>query len=500
MADETNRGGDTEANGRPNDGEAADELFLFDNESAQRTRDEDVDIDLNDLLGASASDDVTNPNIHMGIQREGITLEGAPRDDSIETAGASADASSGDALATGTGAGTASGDAGEQATADVVGTALSGAAASAVPQPETLVEERPDVARVAGEGVGGAALEGASIPNIESADATATSPGAATGDEENLTVQSVEEPNRAPDSISLSNTSFGENAAGAVVGTLSATDPDGNGPFTYEVNDARFEVVELNGNVQLKLKPGVSFDHEATPQVDLVITVTDEGGLSHEQGFTLTVGDENEAPTDISLSNASVAENAAGAVVGTLSTTDVDAGDTHSYAVDDARFEVVGGELKLKAGVSLDHEAADSVDVVVTTTDSGGATYSETFSIAVGDVNEAPTDIALSNSSVAENTAGAVVGTLSTTDVDAGDTHSYAVDDARFEVVGGELKLKAGVSLDHEAADSVDVVVTTTDSGGATYSETFSIAVGDVNEGPTDIALSNASVAENAAG
>ncbi|MBL4864639.1 MAG: cadherin-like domain-containing protein, partial [Rhodobiaceae bacterium] len=111
-------------------------------------------------------------------------------------------------------------------------------------------------------------------------------------------------------------------------------------------------------------------------------------------------------------------------------------------------------------------------------------TYSETFSIAFGDVNEGPTDIALSNASVAENAAGAVVGTLSTTDVDAGDSHTYAVDDARFEVVGGELKLKAGVSLDHEAADSVDVTVTTTDSGGATYSETFSIAVGDVNEGP----------------
>ncbi|MCR9243344.1 MAG: cadherin-like domain-containing protein, partial [Rhodobiaceae bacterium] len=205
----------------------------------------------------------------------------------------------------------------------------------------------------------------------------------------------------------------------------------------------------------------------------------------YSETFTIAVGDVNEGPSDIALSNSSVDENTAGAVVGSLSTTDVDAGDSHTYAVDDARFEVVGGDLKLKDGVSLDHETESSVAVEVTTTDASGATYSETFTIAVGDVNEGPSDIALSNSSVDENAAGAVVGSLSTTDVDAGDSHTYAVDDARFEVVGGDLKLKDGVSLDHETESSVAVEVTTTDASGATYSETFTIAVGDVNEGPS---------------
>ncbi len=302
--------------------------------------------------------------------------------------------------------------------------------------------------------------------------------------------------NEGPSDIALSNSSVDENAAGAVVGTLSTTDVDAGDSHTYAVDDARFEVV----GGQLKLKDGVSLNHEAEASVDVEVTTTDSGGATYSETFTIAVGDVNEGPSDIALSNSSVDENAAGAVVGTLSTTDVDDGDTHTYAVDDARFEVVGGQLKLKDGVSLNHEAEASVDVEVTTTDSGGATYSETFTIAVGDVNEGPSDIALSNSSVDENAAGAVVGTLSTTDVDAGDTHTYAVDDARFEVVGGQLKLKDGVSLNHEAEASVDVEVTTTDAAGATYSETFTIAVGDVNEGPTDISLSNTSVDENAAG
>ena len=79
-----------------------------------------------------------------------------------------------------------------------------------------------------------------------------------------------------------------------------------------------------------------------------------------------------------------------GALVGTLTTVDPNAGDTHTYKVDDSRFDVVGGQLKLKSGDSLDFEDESSVVVNVTTTDKGGLSYSESFTIKVKDVNEAP--------------------------------------------------------------------------------------------------------------
>ncbi|MFN3260340.1 MAG: PA14 domain-containing protein, partial [Pikeienuella sp.] len=78
--------------------------------------------------------------------------------------------------------------------------------------------------------------------------------------------------------------------------------------------------------------------------------------------------------------------------------------------------------------------------------------------------------------------AGAVIGTVTVADPDAGDAHTLSVSDARFEIVGGQLKLKDGVSLDHEAEPSVSVTVTATDSGGKTVSETVEIAIGDVAE------------------
>ena len=299
--------------------------------------------------------------------------------------------------------------------------------------------------------------------------------------------------NEAPTAIRLDNVTTAENSAGAVIGNLSTADVDDGDSHSYSVSDTRFEVVDA----QLKLKDGVSLDHESG-NVTVTVTATDSGNLTTSQAFTIDVGDVNEAPTAIALDNASVVENSAGAVIGTLSTTDVDDGDSHSYSVSDTRFEVVDGQLKLKDGVSLDHEAGD-VTVTVTATDSGDLTTSQAFTIDVGDVNEAPTAIALDNSSVAENSAGAIIGTLSTTDVDDGDSHSYSVSDTRFEVVDGQLKLKDGVSLNHESGD-VTVTVTATDSSSLATSQDFTIAVGDVNEAPTAIALDNSSVVENSAG
>jgi hypothetical protein len=287
--------------------------------------------------------------------------------------------------------------------------------------------------------------------------------------------------NRAPTDINLSNASINENAAGGVVGTLSTVDPDASNTHSYTVSDNRFEVV----NGQLKLKSGVSLDYESASSVQVKITTTDQGGLGYSEDFAIAIKNVNEVPTDISLSNLTVNENASGAVIGKLSTIDPDAGNTHGYTVSDSRFEVVNGELKLKSGVSLDFESQGSVQVKVATTDQGGLGYSESFSIAVKDVNESPTKISLSNLLVDESEDGALIGKLSTSDPDAGDSHQYSVDDQRFEVVGGQLWLKEGVSFDHETDPTVTVKVTSTDLGGKSVINSFVIGVTDLNEAPS---------------
>ena len=290
----------------------------------------------------------------------------------------------------------------------------------------------------------------------------------------------VNDVNEGPSGVSLSNTTIDENDAGAVVGTVSAVDPDDGDSLTYTVSDDRFEIV---GN-ELRLKDGVSLDHETAETIDVTVTATDQGGLESSQAFTINVDDVNEGPSGVSLSNTTIDENDAGAVVGTVSAVDPDDGDSLTYTVSDDRFEIVGNELRLKDGVSLDHETAETIDVTVTATDQGGLESSQAFTINVDDVNEGPSGVSLSNTTIDENDAGAVVGTVSAVDPDDGDSLTYTVSDDRFEIVGNELRLKDGVSLDHEAAETIDVTVTATDQGGLESSQAFTINVDDVNEGP----------------
>ncbi|MEM6694915.1 MAG: carbohydrate-binding domain-containing protein [Pseudomonadota bacterium] len=312
---------------------------------------------------------------------------------------------------------------------------------------------------------------------------------------ETFTVK-VEDLNEGPTAVSLDGSSVAENAAGAVVGTLSGVDPDDGDTLTYSVSDDRFEVVD--GAV--KLKDGVALDHEAESEIALEVTATDKAGATLTEQFTVTVEDLNEGPSAVSLDGNFVAENASGAVIGTLSGVDPDDGDTLTYTVSDDRFEVVDGAVKLKDGVALDHEAEAEIALEVTATDQSGASLSETFTVKVEDLNEGPTAVSLDRSSVAENAAGAVIGTLSGVDPDHGDTLTYTLSDDRFEVVDGAVKLKDGVALDHEAESEIALKVTATDQSGATLTETFTVTVEDLNEGPTAVSLDGSAVAENAAG
>ena len=81
----------------------------------------------------------------------------------------------------------------------------------------------------------------------------------------------------------------------------------------------------------------------------------------------------------------------------------------------------------------------------------------------------------MSSSSVDENIdAGSTVATLSTTDEDASDTHTYSLvsgtgdtDNAAFTIEGSELKINS--SPDYETKSNYSVRIKTTDSGGLSY-------------------------------
>ncbi len=223
-------------------------------------------------------------------------------------------------------------------------------------------------------------------------------------------------------------------------------------------------------------------------------TITAENPTVSED-WTITVLEENTTPTDITLSESAIDENnAENDVVGELSTTDENIGDTYTYSLvagdgdtDNASFSISGNNL-LAIDI-LDFETKDAYSIRLETNDNRGGTFEKAFAISVNDANDAPSAIEITNTSVDENeTPNVLIGDLSSTDQDSGDTHTYSLvsgtgddDNASFTIESNSLL--AIESFDFEAQSSYSVLVRSTDSEGGEFDQAFTIDVHNVNEG-----------------
>jgi hypothetical protein len=137
-------------------------------------------------------------------------------------------------------------------------------------------------------------------------------------------------------------------------------------------------------------------------------------------------------------------------------------------------------------GVSVPHSLPGDYPI----TCSGGADNNYDFTyvpgtLSVTAVNNPPTDITLSNSSVDENQpVGTLVGSLTATDPDPGDTHTFTfcggADDASFQLSGNNLLTNA--VFDYETKASYDICIRADDGHGGTLDKPFTITVNNLPE------------------
>lgn len=195
----------------------------------------------------------------------------------------------------------------------------------------------------------------------------------------------------------------------------------------------------------------------------------------------------------MALTGGKITENAAaGTVLGTLAGTDKDTGSILAYSlIDDAggRFMVdaTTGIVTVKAGAVLDFETTPKLSLTARVTDPGGLTLDKSFTVVLGNMNEAPTTLTLSGGTVQENSAGGTaVGTLAGTDPDAGATFTYALMDNagnRFVVDAktGLVTVRAGAIIDYEATPTLTLRARVRDQGGLTFDKSFTVNVGNVS-------------------
>lgn len=248
------------------------------------------------------------------------------------------------------------------------------------------------------------------------------------------------------------------------------------------------------------------------------VVASDEGGIQLSCGAagTITFGDGstlrftrlerietvavepepgNQAPGSLTLTADAVAEGVAdGTVVGSVTATDPDVGDTLTYALtDDAdgRFAIDPdtGVITVADGARLDYESAARHEISVSVTDAGGLRATGTFAIDVADINDAPQVADLSSAKVIESAPdGTVVGSVIANDPDVGDMLTYALtDDAdgRFAIDpdSGVITVADTARLVHASDAQHTITVRVTDAGGLVDEASYAIEVALDNSG-----------------
>jgi len=318
----------------------------------------------------------------------------------------------------------------------------------------------------------------------------------------------VTDVNEAPTAVALTNTtaSLPENTSTSSrikVADIAISD-DALGSNTISLLGADAAAFEVDGTT-VYLKAGTSLNYEAKAAYAVTVSVSDaalSGSSPVSTGYSLSIKDVNEAPTAVALTNvtASLAENSS--TTSRIKVADIaisdDALGTNSISLsgaDAAAFEVEGTVLYLKASTSLNYETKTPYAVTVSVLDStigGSIAWSTGYSLAVTDVNEAPTALSLSATAFNENIpAGSLVASLSSSDPDTSpQSFSYALvggagdtDNLAFFLIGNQLHITR--TPDYEVKSSYGIRLKATDQGGLSFERHVQLAVNDLPDSPS---------------
>ncbi len=320
---------------------------------------------------------------------------------------------------------------------------------------------------------GSLSADGIALVTITAVDDAAVVSGTTTG-----AVTEGDEGDRAATatgSITISDVDAGDNPSFADVAATAGDNAYGSfsltaGEWTYTLDQSAVQ----------------NLDDGDTVTDTITFTATDDT----EQQVTVTItGTDDEAEVSGSFTG-SLSERlgASGSVSGTLTITDVDEDDAPTFAAvtptrgDNGygRFELSGTTwtYTLDGGAIEGQGVGSSLSDSFTFTATDGST--QRVSVDIVGANDQPSAPKLISSGVNEDEKGAFVGTLSATDPD-GDAVTFAVDDARFKIVGNKLYLADDVSFDFEETQNFSIKITALDGGKGT-SGFVDITINDLPE------------------
>ena len=294
-----------------------------------------------------------------------------------------------------------------------------------------------------------------------------------------LFVPGVAEANNAPtvtstiSEVKVPNSGFTE-----VIGHDYFSDPDGDS-LTYTASSADTNVAEINIDATFTTKAWVLGN--GVGQTTATLTVTDPGGLTASQTFTLTVVPQNNsAPTAVgTIPDQKVIVNRTTPRTVDMSryfSDDNGAADTLTYSATSSDTTAATVSISAET-LSLTATAAGTATVTVTATDLSDATATQTFSVTAGD-NNAPTGSTIPIQGVSGNQSFSLNLNDYFSDAD-GDPLTYTASStytavANVSTTGNTLVIPGSSTL-----GTATISVTAADPDGASASGSFAFFRGE---------------------
>ncbi|MEM9431077.1 MAG: hypothetical protein AAGA32_16485, partial [Pseudomonadota bacterium] len=315
--------------------------------------------------------------------------------------------------------------------------------------------------------------------------------------------------------------------SGANVATLQVSDADANDVHTYTLVSDPSGLFEIVGN-EVRVRAGASIDFETDPSVDLTVRVTDISGNTHDEILTISIQDYEGSYASGATGETITGTSEEDTITGGDGDDDIGGGsgdDTLSGGAGHDTITLGTGNDAVDGGTGTDRAvfAGDLEDFSVsydagsdtftitdlnpadgdqgTDTVTGveiftfnGVDYSVAQMLAYAD-GSAPTAITMTGGTVSESVAdsgtigiaydpsGAVVATLGVLDASGpDDVHTFTLvsdPSGTFEIVGNEVRVRSGQTIDFETDETFDLTVRVTDISGGQHDEVLTISVQD---------------------
>ncbi len=313
--------------------------------------------------------------------------------------------------------------------------------------------------------------------------------------------------NETPSASGFTTTLTENSANGTTVGSVTASDPDGNA-LTFSITGGNtggaFAINSTTGAITVAKSSALNFESQSV--FNLTVKAQDPSNASATTTVTVNLSDLNETPT-VSGFSRNLAENSTvGTSVGTVTSSDPD-GDALTFSIvggnTNGAFAINSstGAITVANSAALNFEAQSAFGLTIKAQDPDGAFDTATATVNLSDVNDTPTASGFSATLPENSAAGTQVGIVTGADQD-GDLLQYSIIGGNtggafsINLLTGRITVNDPSALDFEAQPSFNLAVRVHDLSNAFTTTTVIVNLTDLNEAP-NVTGFNRTLAEN---